>query len=312
MLLKETIEAHELVDRGDAGGGRVAKYWKKQSDGVKTEVHTVYGEEGKTDFVKLNVPGTDGKANNGTSPTLGVIGRLGGVGARPNEIGSVSDADGAIVAIALGIKLSKMLSRGDRLVGDVIISTHICPNSPTIPHKPVPFMGSPVDMDTMNDLEIDSDMDGILSIDTTKGNKIINHKGFAISPTVKEGYILRTSVDLLKIMDIVTGKRPVTFPLSVQDITPYGNSLHHINSIMQPSTATDSPVVGIATTSGAMVPGVGTGANYPLPLEETTRYALEVAKKFTGGDCCFYNGDEFTRLINMYGPMKRFQTPRKE
>ena len=60
----------------------------------------------------------------------------------------------------------------------------------TIPHDPVPFMGSPVDIATMNRHEIDPQMDAILSIDTTRGNLIINQRGFAISPTVKDGYIL--------------------------------------------------------------------------------------------------------------------------
>lgn len=61
-------------------------------------------------------------------------------------IGLVSDADGAITAIAVALKLADMRRNGDILDGDVIIATHICPNAPTQPHDPVPFMGSPVDM----------------------------------------------------------------------------------------------------------------------------------------------------------------------
>ena len=34
----------------------------------------------------------------------------------------------------------------------VIICTQICPHAPTQPHEPVPFMGSPVDMATMNQM----------------------------------------------------------------------------------------------------------------------------------------------------------------
>ena len=45
------------------------------------------------------------------------------------------------------------------------------------------------------------ELDAILSIDTTKGNRIINKRGFAISNTVKAGYILRVSEDLLSVMD---------------------------------------------------------------------------------------------------------------
>jgi len=38
------------------------------------------------------------------------------------------------------------------------------------------------------------------------------------------------------------GKLPAVFPCSQQDITPYGNDLHHINSILQPAVETDEPV----------------------------------------------------------------------
>ena len=81
-------------------------------------------------------------------------------------------------------------------------------------------MDSPVDMATMNKYEVDPAMDAILSVDTTKGNRIINHRGFAISPTVKEGYILRVSEDLLDVMSITTGRLPVVFAITTQDITP--------------------------------------------------------------------------------------------
>ena len=60
----------------------------------------------------------------------------------------------------------------------------------------------------MNKQEVDERMDAVLSVDTTKGNRIINVRGFAISPTVKQGYILRVSEDLLGIMQIVTGRLP--------------------------------------------------------------------------------------------------------
>ncbi|WP_334296166.1 DUF1177 family protein, partial [Clostridioides difficile] len=42
---------------------------------------------------------------------------------------------------------------------------------------------------------------------------------------------LKTSDNLLDIMQTVTGKSPFVFPLSIQDITPYGNNLYHLNSI---------------------------------------------------------------------------------
>ena len=105
-------------------------------------------------------------------------------------------------------------------------------------------------------------MDAIISIDTTKGNRVINVNGFAISPTIKEGYILEVSNDIMDVMTRVTGKNPAIFPVAQQDITPYGNDLHHLNSILQPATATKAPVVGIAITTETTVPGCATGASH--------------------------------------------------
>lgn len=308
MLLKEIIETFELIDDPQASGERIASKFKEVDPQTEIEVRTVEGDKGSTDFVKLIVPGSDGRSKGGDAPTLGLIGRLGGVGARPERIGAVSDADGAIVAIACGLKLVDMREKGDLLKGDVTITTHICPRAPQIPHHPVPFMGSPVDMETMNQLEVHEWMEAILSIDATKGNEIINHNGFAISPTVKEGYILKVSSDLLRIMRQVTGRPPVTFPIAIQDITPYGNGLYHINSIMQPSTATDRPVVGVAITSEQVIPGMGTGVNYPPGLETAARFCIEVAKEFGRGSCQVYHKEEFRRIIGLYGSLKKLQT----
>jgi hypothetical protein len=251
-MLKQVIEMFEVLDRSDASG-KLVKELFDEFNTENFEIKTVSGEKGSTDFVKILMPGKEGKSKGGSYPTLGIIGRLGGLGARPEMMGFVSDGDGALAALAAGLKLAKMNSLGDVLKGDVIISTHICPDAPTREHKPVPFMDSPVGIDVMNDLEVDEEMDAIISIDTTKGNNIITNKGISMSPTVKEGYILRVSEDLLNIMMRVTGKIPNVFALAQQDITPYGNDLYHLNSILQPAVATKSPVVGLALTTEVAV-----------------------------------------------------------
>ncbi len=311
MLLKQILDVYEYIDTATANGEEMKEYM--ESLGAKeVEVKTISGDKGKTDFIRIRIPGLEGKSKGMDAPTLGVLGRLGGVGARPERIGMVSDADGAVVALAVAAKLLDMQKKGDFLHGDVIISTHICPNAPTQPHKPVPFMGSPVDMATVNREEVDGELDAILSIDTTKGNRVINHRGFAISPTVKEGYILKVSDDLLDIMEITTGKLPVVFPITTQDITPYGNDVYHINSILQPSTATTAPVVGVAITTEVPVPGCATGASHPFDLEQAARFTIEVAKAFGRGDCKFFDEVEFNRLIKLYGNMHHIQTLGKQ
>jgi hypothetical protein len=310
MSFIRTLEAIDLLDRPDVNGAMVREAFEKA--GIKEIVtKRIEGKTGHTDFIKAVIPGKSGKRAGGKAPTLGIIGRLGGIGARPEVTGLVSDGDGAVAAVATALKMGRMFSIKDRIDGDVIISTHICPNAPTQPHEPVPFMGSPVDMATMNKEEVDPEMDGVLVIDTTRGNRVINHKGFAISPTVKEGYILRVSEDLLSIMEIVTGELPVVFPITIQDITPYGNGLYHLNSILQPSTATSAPCVGVAITAHSAVPGCATGATHATDIDQVVRFNIEVAKAFTGGKCAFHDVKEFELLLDLYGPMSHFQTPGK-
>ena len=305
-MFKQVIEIYDLLDRATVHGIDVVTFFKNQGL-TSIEMNKIVGNAGSTDFIKIRIPGSNGKTRQGSAPTLGIIGRLGGIGARPERIGLVSDADGAVTALACALKLAVMQQHGDFLKGDVILSTHICPNAPTQPHEPVPFMGSPVDIATMNKYEVDPEMDAILSIDTTKGNRIANFKGFAITSTVKQGYILRVSEDLLDLMEVVSGTLPRVVPLSIQDITPYGNDLYHINSILQPWLVTASPVVGVALTTETPVPGCGTGASHCGDIEVAARFCIEVAKSFGAMQCRFYDLDEFDTLHRLYGSMEHLR-----
>lgn len=311
MLMRQILDVYDLLDRADASGALMEHYMRElgAEDVVVTPIE---GPKGRTDMIRITIPGVKGKISGGEAPTLGVLGRLGGLGARPEQIGFVSDGDGALAALAVAAKLLDMRRKGDRLEGDVVVCTHICPDAPTSPHKPVPFMGSPVDMATVNRHEVDGRLDAILSVDTTKGNRVINTRGFAISPTVKEGYILRVSEDLLDVMQTTTGKLPYVFPLTTQDITPYGNRLFHLNSILQPATATDAPVVGVAITTEAPVAGCATGATHFSDIEEAARFVLETAKAYGRGLCRFYDAEEFAALKARYGEMKQLQTLGRE
>ena len=214
MLLKQFIDLFDILDSSTAGGAQVAEYLKGIKKDANIETYTITGPKGSTDMVKVRIPGKNGKSKGGTAPTIGLLGRLGGLGARPEITGFVSDGDGALIALVLAAKLLDMQNKGDVLEGDVFVSTHVCPNAPTKPHFPVPFMGSPVEMAQVNKEEVSDELDAILSVDTTKGNRIINHRGFAISPTVKEGYILKTSNDLLDIMQTTTGRLPKSICLN--------------------------------------------------------------------------------------------------
>lgn len=308
-MLSHVLTILDLLDTPQASGaGVAAQLTAIGAPDAEIVVETVAGAKGSTDFVTIVVTGTSGKRNSGDAPTLGIVGRLGGVGARPELIGFVSDGDGAAAALAAAAKLLSMAAVGDRLPGDVVISTHVCGWAPTEPHEPVPFMSSPVDIEQMNRVEVSDDMDAVLSIDTTKGNRLINHRGIAISPTVKQGYILKVSTGLIDVLESVTGEPALVFPLATQDITPYGNDLHHLNSILQPAVATDAPVVGLAITTVTAVAGCATGASHEVDIALAARYAVEVAKGFGNGTVQFHDADEFDRIVELYGSAGHLQT----
>jgi hypothetical protein len=306
MAWTQTLEAWDLLDSANASGEQVAAVLRKR--GAECQVTTITGERGSTDFVRVVFPGTHGRWKAGAARTLGIIGRLGGIGARPDLLGLVSDADGAIVALAGALKIADMRREGDLLPGDVIVATHVCPRAFVRETPTVPMMMSPVDIATMNAHEVDPTMEAILSIDTTRGNRVVNHRGIAISLPVKEGYILRAPDGLLDLLQWVTGIPPVIVPLATQDITPYGTGLRHINSILQPSVATAAPVVGVALTAVVPVPGSATGASQAVDIEAAVRFCIEVAKAYGGGACEFYDQKEFDELIGRYGSMRRLQT----
>lgn len=309
-MLNHVLDVVDLLDSPTTSGEALADYLRAQgAPGAEISVVNVPGRNDlSTDFVRVLVPGLRGAASGGDAPTLGIIGRLGGAGARPERIGFVSDGDGAAAALTAAAKLLRMSARGDRLAGDVIVATHVTGWAPTEPHDPVPFMGSPVDMGTMNSHEVDPRMDAILSIDTTKGNRSINHRGIAISPTVKQGYILRASEDLIAMVETVTGVPAVVFALATQDITPYGNDLHHLNSILQPAVAATVPVVGVAITTQVPVAGCATGASHATDIELAARLAVETAKYYGTGQVAFYDEDQFDHLVTLYGEATHLQT----
>jgi hypothetical protein len=309
--LGSVLQALDLLDSALVTGHEVAGAIR--AAGVEAvDVKRFTGPDGRTDFLHVTVPGTHGRIAGGGAPTLGIVGRLGGIGARPEKIGLVSDGDGAVTAVACALKLGGMARKGDRLPGDVLISTHICPDAPTIAHPVVTMMNSPVDMATLNREEVRPEMAAILTVDTTRGNRVVNHRGIAISPTVKAGWILRVSEDLLTLLQHVTGRMPVVLPLTMQDITPYGNGLFHMNSILQPATATVAPTVGVALTAEVPVPGSATGATQPADIEVAVRFCLEVAKAFGKGECRFYDAAEWDAIQRRYGSMAALQTLGRE
>lgn len=306
MLIREVQDICERLDQPGKVGRKIADLFPINR--VDLRVEHVADNRGETEFIQIVVPGRQGKTTGGHANTLGVIGRLGAVGARPLIKGLVSDGDGALVALSVGLKLARMRLLGDALEGDVIVATHVCTDGKVLPMHPVDFMDTPVELETILNLEVAADMDAILSIDTSRGNRLLNSNGFAITPTVKEGWILKVSDDLLGIMEHTTGSLPAAFPITMQDIVPYVGGISHINSLMQPAVVTRAPVVGIALTAAGSVPGCASGTSSPFRAEEVGRFVVECAQQFGRGRLRFYDAKEFARLTEMYGDMRRLQS----
>ena len=305
-LVRYILDVIDLLDNPKVNGDNIREFFRDKGldKYMFINVEHVSGDKGSTDFIKIVIPGSSGKSRGGNAPSLGVIGRLGGISARPSIRGLVSDADGAIVALAVAYRLADMASRGDALIGDVIVTTHVTPNAIVTPHKPAPLISSPVNIFELLRREVDPQMDGVLSVDATKANLVVKGSGFAITPTVKDGWILKVSEDLINIYMWVTGHSPIIVPITLQDVLPFSTPIYHINSIVQPWLYTHAPVVGIATITESVVPGSATGVTNIVSLDEAARFIIEVAKGFTEGKVKLYDEDEWNTIMKIHGSIR--------
>ncbi|MET1127689.1 MAG: DUF1177 domain-containing protein [Thermoproteota archaeon] len=301
-LLRYVLDVIDLLDRPEVPVEEL-KGLLERGEGVELELKPVRGGKGETLFVKFTVRGTEPRGRR-----INVIGRLGGIGARPVQLGLVSDADGAIVALSVAAKLAAMAEAGDRLPDDVVVTTHLATRAPVKPYKPAPMMESPVDIFELLALEVDEEATAVVSIDATKANLVVKHTGFAITPTVKEGWILKVSSDLIDIYTRVTGEPPVVVPITMQDILPFSTPVYHINSIVQPWIYTSAPVVGVAITARTVVPGSATGATNAWALEQAARFVLEVVKEYTMGRIELYDREEWETIMKIHGPLRHIMS----
>lgn len=307
MPLKSTMVLYELLDDAGVDGEKIISTFK-QHGATHANWRRLEGKDGFTDLVEVIIEGKRGRRKGGDAPTLNIAGSLGGVGGRPAVTGIVSDADGALVALATALKLLVMQSRGDGIHGDVIVRTTICPNAPTMPHHPVPFMDSYVEFGKLKREIIADEADALVVVETSRGNRIINHNGFAVTPTIKEGWILKISEDICNVAERVMGRMPVYVPLSMQDITPFDNGLHHLNGLGELPAGCVAPAIGVAITSEIPVSGAASGSSCIVDLEPAVRFCVEVAKEYTAGNLAFYDKEEFERIVKRYGRMNHLHT----
>ena len=87
MLYKQFIELFDILDSASASGAQVVDYLRSIVPDCKVETYPLVGPKGHTDMVRIMIPGKNGKTNGGTAKTIGILGRLGGLGARPEQLG---------------------------------------------------------------------------------------------------------------------------------------------------------------------------------------------------------------------------------
>lgn len=309
-MLREVMDVLEFLD--DARNG-AEPFVDLLPDGPQSvEITPFESDIGKTDFIKILLPGSAGKSSGGDAPTTGIIGSNGGLRLPGVYPGLASDADGCIVGLATALRLARLRTRDQQLAGDVLISTHICQQAHPAPHDPFPFVMSPLPSSEKHPRLVDDRMDAILTPETCKGNKMVSHLGFAVTPPVREGLILRPHASVLHIMEMVTGKAPVVFPITMQDVTPYELGVHHICGMLLPSIFSTAPVIGVPLVTEIQTHPSATGVQQPMGLESAARFCLEIATAFGNGDCEFYYPDDFKGMIEAFQGLQGWQRIKKQ
>ena len=89
MLYKQLIELFDILDSASASGAQVVEYFRSIVPDCQVETYPLEGPKGHTDMVRILIPGRNGKSKGGSAKTMGILGRLGGLGARPEQLGFV-------------------------------------------------------------------------------------------------------------------------------------------------------------------------------------------------------------------------------
>lgn len=256
----------------------------------------------KVDFEERrigNVPYIKALYEGGGNKRVEVLGRLGAIQMSQFK-GLVSDADGAIIALTVLAELKRLEEKGIKLNLDVSFVTNVALNAKLIPHKPFDFMVPEVGLDDALKEEVDPKASFIISIDSTKGNRLAKFDDFALTHVVLNGYILRVSDEVVDIYNRVTGHEVYLVSLTTGDLTPLDFNVYHISTLISPWLYTTSPVLGIATVSKQMVPGYATGVMDLNMLERASRFIIELLKHIgLGGKV--YDEREYEELVKKLG-----------
>ena len=91
MLIKQLIEVFDLLDSSTVTGADVVAYLKGINPNANVETYPLVGPRGKTDMVKVRIPGTSGKTSGGIGRNRIVVAVAIGIVVVHRAGGSVND-----------------------------------------------------------------------------------------------------------------------------------------------------------------------------------------------------------------------------
>ncbi|QIW22735.1 DUF1177 domain-containing protein [Sulfolobus sp. S-194] len=285
MILKTLIDVINILESKNP----LEIIRKRLENKVKYEEITV----GEVPYIKVLYKG-EGKDK------IEILGRLGAIQMVGTNKGLVSDADGAIITLTTLLELLNLMDKGITFDIDILFVTNLATKAKLIPHKPFDFMVPLMGLDDALKIEVDPTASFILSIDSTKGNRLAKYDDFALTHVVKDGYILKLHDNIIDIYNRVTEHEIYMISLTTGDLTPLDYNVYHISTLISPWLYTSSPVLGLATVSKQVIPGYETGVQNLTMLEHASRFCIELIKYLEKGGKV-YNENELMELESKLG-----------
>jgi len=286
MMLKTLMEVIDLLESKNP--------LERVKERLKGKIEYEEVQVGEVTFLKALYEGKEKKNK------IEILGRLGSIQMEGVNKGLVSDADGAIMSLTTLLELLNLREKGIEFNIDVLFVTNLSTRAKLIPHKPFNFMVPLVGLDDALKVEVDPSASLVVSIDSTKGNRLAKFDDFALTHVIKDGYVLKLHDNVIDIYNKVTGHEIYMVAVTTGDLTPLDYNVHHISTLVSPWLYTNSPVIGLATVSKQVIPGYETGVMNVDMLEHASRFCLELIKYVEKGGKV-YDEEELAELKGKLG-----------
>lgn len=299
MRTPEIIELADLLSQNDFGSNELVDYLKSVGP-ADAEIQLVHTVDSSIEILKVIIKGTEGAFSGGTRPTLGIVSQLSNCKSTIEGIGCIDMNAGVFSVLVAAYELLHITKTEGGILGDVMFAVFIGSDVTPKLRALISFLSD-------NSFGISQHMDAVLSVGTSKFFERENDGSIAVSPTVKEGYILKISDDILDVFSRQSNQAIEALTITQQDIIPTEKGMTQRTNLLQPSTKTSAPVVGISIGSSA---ALSNEDGRVVSLKDIGRIAtgcLDIARSYGANECVFYDEEEFTELRVSYGNMSHFQ-----